>query len=119
MRRGKERPWEGDELVKQARARIGRGIQELDASHLEVADYHETPALLDQRLIAAFPDRETAELPRKFVLERSRLTPRSAASRLEPFEPGHGNRNGVVEHDVMVLADVALVYQVATNGLPG
>jgi len=43
--------------VKQARARIGRGIQELDASHLEVADYHETPALLDQLRKGELPGR--------------------------------------------------------------
>lgn len=68
-----------DELVKQARARIGRGIQELDTTHLKVADRHETPGLLDQTMIAAFPDPETAELACKFVLERSRVTPNQQA----------------------------------------
>ena len=70
-----DRSEDRDELVKQARARIGRGIKELDTSHLKVADRHETPGLLDQTLIAAFPDRDTAELACKFVLERSRVTP--------------------------------------------
>ncbi|TMC84568.1 MAG: hypothetical protein E6J06_06430 [Chloroflexi bacterium] len=68
-----------DELLREARSRVGHGIQEVDTSHLTVVENHETRGLLDQTLIAAFPDRETAELARKFVVERSRVTPKQQA----------------------------------------
>ena len=72
-----ERDQDRDALLQQARARIGHGIRELDAARLRVAHGHERPGLLDQTLVAAFPDRETADLARKLVLEHSRVTPKS------------------------------------------
>jgi len=60
-----ERDQDRDALLQQARARIGHGIRELDAARLRVAHGHERPGLLDQTLVAAFPDRETADLARK------------------------------------------------------
>jgi len=69
------RPEDRDELVRQARSRIGHGIHEVDDTHLRVADHREKRGVLEQSLVAAFPDRATATLARKVVLERSRVTP--------------------------------------------
>ncbi len=65
-----------DEMVRQARARIGHGITKVDASRLKVAIRVEKPGVLDQTIIAAFPNRETAQLALKFVIERSRTVPK-------------------------------------------
>lgn len=65
-----------DELVRQARKRIGHGFSKVDASALKVARRIERHGLLDQTVIAAFPNRETASLALKFVLERSRIEPK-------------------------------------------
>jgi len=64
-----------DELVREARARIGRGISEVDAAQLKVAGSKERPGVLEQTLVAAFPNEETADLALEFVLERSRTVP--------------------------------------------
>jgi hypothetical protein len=69
------RPNDRNELVMQARSRIGHGIREVDDTHLRVADHRERRGVLEQTLVAAFPDRGTATLARKVVLERSRITP--------------------------------------------
>lgn len=68
-----------EKLVREARSRIGRGIQEVDHTHLYVADNREKPGILEQTLVAAFPDRPTATLARTVVLERSRATPMADA----------------------------------------
>jgi hypothetical protein len=65
-----------DELVRQARDRIGHGITDVDASGLKVAARKEKPGLLDQTIVAAFPNRATAQLALKFVIERSRIVPK-------------------------------------------
>lgn len=65
-----------DEMLRQARQRIGRGITEVDASGLKVAVRKERPGVLDQTIVAAYPNRETARLALKFVLERSRIVPK-------------------------------------------
>ncbi|TMC53958.1 MAG: hypothetical protein E6J20_06095 [Chloroflexi bacterium] len=65
-----------DDLIAQARACIGNGVQEVDASRLKVAERHEQTGLLDQTLVAAFPDRATADLARKSVLEHARVKPK-------------------------------------------
>jgi hypothetical protein len=70
-----DRKSDRDELLEQARARIGHGVGEVDASHLKLAHTSERPGILEQTLVAAFPNRETAELARKLVLERGRITP--------------------------------------------
>jgi hypothetical protein len=64
-----------DELVRQARARIGRGIDHVDASALKAVNHDEKPGILEQTLISAFPGREAAEYARDFVLEHSRVVP--------------------------------------------
>jgi len=70
-----ERREDRAELVRQARARIGKGVREVDVSHLVVAPRLERPGLLEQTIIASFTDRATAELARKFVLEHGRVVP--------------------------------------------
>src|ERR1700682_488221 len=64
-----------DELVRQARERIGHGIDHVDVSGLEVVNRDEKPGILEQTLISAFPGREAAEYAREFVLEHSRVVP--------------------------------------------
>ncbi|HSP10308.1 MAG TPA: hypothetical protein VLU92_12020 [Candidatus Dormibacteraeota bacterium] len=65
-----------DELIKQARAQVGRGINEVDSSGLGVMAAKEKAGVLEQVLVAAFPNHATAELALKFVLERSRTVPK-------------------------------------------
>jgi hypothetical protein len=64
-----------EELVSQARERIGHGIDRVDVSRLTVASHREKPGILDQTLISAFPNREAAEFARAFVLKHSRVAP--------------------------------------------
>jgi hypothetical protein len=64
-----------NELVRQARAHIGHGIDRVDVSRLTVASHREKPGILSQTLISAFPNREAAEFARAFVLKHSRVAP--------------------------------------------
>lgn len=64
-----------NDLVRQARARIGNGIDRLDVSHLKVESRKEKPGILQQTLISAFPNRAAAEFARAFVLKHSRVAP--------------------------------------------
>jgi hypothetical protein len=64
-----------NELVRQARERIGHGIDRVDVSRLTVASNHEKPGILSQTLVSAFPNREAAEFARAFVLKHSRIAP--------------------------------------------
>ncbi|HYM96322.1 MAG TPA: hypothetical protein VET26_03390 [Candidatus Sulfotelmatobacter sp.] len=65
-----------DELVRQARGMVGRGIDEVDSTGLVVAAGNEERGVLDQVILAAFPNRKTAELALNFVLERGRVAPK-------------------------------------------
>jgi hypothetical protein len=64
-----------DDLVRQARKRIGHGIDRLDVSHLKVEKRKEKPGILHQTLISAFPNLAAAEFARAFVLKHSRVAP--------------------------------------------
>jgi hypothetical protein len=64
-----------NELVSQARERIGHGIDRVDVSRLKVASRREKPGVLHQTLISAFPNREAAEFARAFVVKHSRVAP--------------------------------------------
>ncbi|MHB8587328.1 MAG: hypothetical protein ACYDA0_00585 [Candidatus Dormibacteraceae bacterium] len=64
-----------NELVGQARERIGHGIDRVDVSHLTVASHKEKAGILHQTLVSAFPNREAAEFARAFVLKHSRVAP--------------------------------------------
>jgi hypothetical protein len=72
-----ERRKDRQELVRQARSRVGEGVREVDVSHLVVAPRLERSGLLEQTIIASFSDRATAELARKFVREHGRVVPAS------------------------------------------
>lgn len=65
-----------EELLGQARARIGRGLREIDARNLRVAERHEAHGVLDQILIAAFEEPGVAELAGNFIAQRSRHAPK-------------------------------------------
>lgn len=65
-----------EELLGQARARIGSGLREIDASGLRVAERREEHGVLDQILIAAFEEPEVAELAGNFIAQRSRHAPK-------------------------------------------
>jgi hypothetical protein len=77
-----------DELVSQARQRIGHGIDRVDVSSLKVASRQEKPGILEQTLISAFPGRAAAEYARDFVLEHSRVVPKQS----EILETGNGQK---------------------------
>ena len=74
------------ELIGQARARLGRGVNEVDATRLRVRDRRERRGILDQTLVAALPNRQAAELVREFVVEHARITPKVEAI-VEPDRP--------------------------------
>jgi hypothetical protein len=70
-----ESPEDRDELVSEARQRIGHGIDQVDVSGLKVASRGETAGVLEQTLVSAFPGGEAAEYARDFVVEHSRVVP--------------------------------------------
>jgi hypothetical protein len=61
------------ELLAGASAYVGHGIDKVDAKHLRVVKRTEKPGILEQTLIAAFPNREVAELARKYLVDFRRL----------------------------------------------
>jgi hypothetical protein len=67
-----------NELVHQARQRIGHGIDRVDVSGLKVASRQEKPGILEQTLISAFPGREAAEYALDFVVKHSRVVPKGS-----------------------------------------
>ena len=77
-------PAEKELLVRQAKARIGSGVTDVDASRLRVADRTEKKGLLEQVLVAAYPDPATARRAGKYVVEHSRIRPKRHAV----VEPG-------------------------------
>jgi hypothetical protein len=101
---------ERDELLHQARMRIGHGIDGVDAKDLIVADPKET---------------ESPVRPRARALRRE-------ASRNQPKQRRHLGWHGVGDFvngvptrvigwsaaSVMILADIAMVFQIAAHGLP-
>jgi hypothetical protein len=64
------------ELIRQARERIGHGIDSMDVSKLTVERRQEKPGILEQTLISAFPNRAAAEFARDFVIRHSRVVPK-------------------------------------------
>ena len=61
------------ELLDGARAYVGRGVDKLDAQRLMVVKHREKPGILEQTLIAAFPNRDVADLARKYLVDFRRL----------------------------------------------
>jgi len=79
---------ERDQLVREARERIGRGIDRLDLSRLTVAGKKERPGILHQTLMSAFPSVGASEFGRAFVLKHSRVPPLHA----EVVDSAHADR---------------------------
>jgi hypothetical protein len=75
---------ERKELLEKARTYVGHGIDEVDAKHLKVAERKEKPGILEQTLIAAFPNRDMAEIARQYLVGIRRLK----AKQLEVLNAG-------------------------------
>jgi len=76
------------QLMREARGRIGRGIDTLDFSRLTVASKKERPGILHQTLMSAFPSVAVSEFARAFVLKHSRVPPLQA----EVVDSAHADR---------------------------
>ena len=61
------------QLLLEAQEYVGHGIDAVDAKQLTVAKRTEKAGILDQTLIAAFADREVAELARRYLVESRRI----------------------------------------------
>ena len=88
LRLSGELPSEADkkELLKEAREYVGKGVKAVDAKHLMVAKSREKVGVLEQTLIAAFPNRDVAEYARKYLDESRRVQ----AKQLEIVDSLHG-----------------------------
>lgn len=64
-----------DRLVREARERMGNGLQEYDAKGLRVRPKGEKRGLLGQTIAAAYPHRDTAELALQYFLEHTGTRP--------------------------------------------
>ena len=64
------------ELLARAESYLGHGIDAVDAKHLKVVERKEKPGILEQTIIAAFPNRDVAELARKYVVDVRRVRPK-------------------------------------------
>jgi hypothetical protein len=75
LRLSGELPTEEDrkQLLDEARAYVGHGIDAVDARQLRVIKRREKPGILDQTLIAAFADRDVAEFARRYLLDSRRI----------------------------------------------
>lgn len=76
------------ELLSQARDFVGHGIDKVDARHLKVVKREDKPGILEQTLIAAFPNRAVAELTRNYLVDVRRLK----AKQLEILDRGQEDR---------------------------
>jgi hypothetical protein len=88
LRLSGELPSEADkkELLEEAREHVGKGADAIDAKHLKVAKSREKAGVLEQTLIAAFPNRDVAEYARKYLVESRRVQ----AKQLEIVDSRHG-----------------------------
>lgn len=64
---------ERQNFIREARSYIGKGLDDVDTKRLLVKRLHGTAGLLDQTLIAAFPNQALAEHALRFVREHSRV----------------------------------------------
>ena len=81
-----------EELVREAKQLIGRGLRDVDAARLRLEDASAKAGVLEQTVMAAYPDAATARRASRFVLEHARVTPRRHAV----LEPGAKNIRGFV-----------------------
>lgn len=75
-------------LVRQARDRIGHGIDQVDVSGLTVERRKEKAGMLEQTLISAFPNHDAAEFALDFVLKHCRVVPKQS----DIVDPTQGER---------------------------
>ena len=68
-----------DQLLREARERVGNGLQEYDVKGLRVRPKDEKRGVLRQTIAAAYRHRDTAELARDFFLEHTGTKPIRAA----------------------------------------
>lgn len=71
---------ERQDFIREARSYIGRGLNDVDTKRLLVKRLQSTPGVLDQTLIAAFPNQALAEHALKFLRERSRVKLKEAVT---------------------------------------
>lgn len=76
------------ELLAGAGAYIGHGIDKVDSKRLKVVKRMEKPGILEQTLIATFPNRDVAELARKYLVDFRRLK----AKQLEILDRGQEDK---------------------------
>lgn len=93
---------ERQNFIREARSYIGRGLDDVDIRRLVVKRRHGTPGILDQTLIAAFPNQALAEHALKFVREQSRV-------KLKEAEVVDAVKDGVLDR----LGDFALTVREA------
>jgi hypothetical protein len=68
------------ELVAEAHRYLGKGIDDVDARRLKVKRHDQRRGLLDQTIIAAFPNRAVADHALAFLRQHRRLRPKAAGT---------------------------------------
>jgi hypothetical protein len=76
------------ELLTKARTYVSHGIEDVDAKHVKVAKRIEKVGVLEQTLIAAFRNRDVAELARDYLAGIRRLKP----NQLEILDAGEEDK---------------------------
>jgi hypothetical protein len=107
---------ERKEVLADADSYVGRGIDGVDAKHLKVLPRKDKPGILDQTLIAAFPNRHVAELARTYLVDVRRVKPKQ----LDILDSGQEDRiRSVVPEDfaddvrkVLKVGEAVLVLRV-------
>jgi hypothetical protein len=104
-----ELPSEADkkELLKEAREHVGRGVEAIDAKHLKVVKSREKAGVLEQTLIAAFPNRDVAEYAGKYLVESRRVQ----AKQLEIVDSLHGEATARQLLPPEFIADVQKAFR--------
>lgn len=69
---------ERQKLIREARQFVGRGLDDVDARRLRVKRPDSPREVLDQTIIAAYPNADLAEYALEFLREHSRVTPKEA-----------------------------------------
>ena len=69
---------ERQKLIREARQFVGRGLEDVDARRLRVKRPDSPRGVLDQTIIAAYPNADLAEYALEFLREHSRVTPKEA-----------------------------------------
>ena len=76
------------ELLAKAREYVGHGIDKVDAAHLKVFKPQDKPGILEQTLVAAFANRDVAEIARSHLVDIRRLK----AKQIEIIDGDHEDR---------------------------